>query len=57
VGKTNRLLSFDKTRTAQKTKKLGEHIYSKGDLISLNMGGYTNRWTDTDGNTDSKVMS
>jgi hypothetical protein len=42
LERINRLLSFDTTRTAQKTKKFGEH--SKGT--------HTDRSTDTDVYTD-----
>jgi hypothetical protein len=37
LGRTNRLLSFDPTRTAEKTKKLwGRHKHGQqGDFVSL----------------------
>jgi hypothetical protein len=50
------------TRTAEKTKKLrGTQINrQQDDLISFLTkitGEYTDSWTDTDGETDSKMIS
>jgi hypothetical protein len=50
LGRTNRLLSFNRTRTTYKTKKLGEHTQTHrkyGDLISLltKIGRDTDRQT------------
>jgi hypothetical protein len=46
LGRTNRVLSFDTSRIAEKTKKLGRIHRQQGDLISLkNYGGYTDKQT------------